>query len=636
MSTGSGSSSHSRFGSSSSTSSINSLSDTRHSSLYPEYRPNSYPSSSLHMERPNSNINLQTSLDFEMPDNMGRNYSTLQQNYNSLLDKISTSSPHPSSVSALSASTSSSGLSAAAAIPEIVTYKQSEKPGATFWQQKRWLERINKDLGRDPTHENPVATKNSLHFITTEKGQFPSKSRISEIRGVYASFYFELKKENLMPDVWSHAILSVKHRFRAVIESEIPELHLCDGHWKADKLAIVNFASWSGNHNRKGGRVKVEHDSDVDMDGDNNNNNDDLEIISDSEAPKRKAKASSSSLPAAKKHKALHSTPANDKGKGRADPPKRSRNPLMGKTPAFASPAAPSPVSLTPSPAPAPTPTPAPVPAPARAPTTTTDTAPPPVQTPTPAPVPAPTTMTDAAPSPAPTPTPAPVPAPAPTTTTDAAPSPSAPAPSTASSAPTPIGLAASVPIREVALTSSATASSTSAASTSVIQPPVHSSTVGPSSAAAAKKKRAWNPSEESTSQNFQYKKDHPDACKDDFDAYYAGLSAADKKQWKEKEKIAKANKRRAGEDTDTDSVGHHRSKSIDGDAETAKLDGKKTRIAEEDQPGRAGARTALDVEAGAEAGASGRQRGSTQWWAGAGSMAAWGGQERAGGRGGA
>jgi hypothetical protein len=204
-----------------------------------------------------------------------------------------------------------------------VTYKQSEKPGATFWQQKRWLERINKDLGRDPTPENPVATKNSLHFITTEKGQFPSKSRISEIRSVCASFYFELKKENLMPDVWSHAILSVKHRFRAVIESEIPELRLCDGHWKADKLAIVTFASWSGNHNRKGGRVKVEHDSDVDMDGDNNNNNNDgLEIISDSEAPKRKAKASFSSLPAAKKHKALHSTPANDKGKGRADPPK--------------------------------------------------------------------------------------------------------------------------------------------------------------------------------------------------------------------------------------------------------------------------------------------------------------------------
>jgi hypothetical protein len=211
-------------------------------------------------------------------------------------------------------------LSAAATIPEIVIYKQSEKPGATFWQQKRWLDRINNDLGRDPTPENPVATKNSLHFITTEKGQFPSKSRISEIRSVCASFYFELKKENLMPDVWSHAILSVKHRFRAVIESEIPDLRLCDGHWKADKLASVTFASWSGNHNPKGGRVKVEHDSDVDMGGDNNN--DDLEIISDSEAPKRKAKASSSSLPAAKKHKALHSTPANDKGKGRADPPK--------------------------------------------------------------------------------------------------------------------------------------------------------------------------------------------------------------------------------------------------------------------------------------------------------------------------
>jgi hypothetical protein len=77
MSTGSGSSSHSRFGSSSSTSSINSLSDTRHSPLYPEYHPNSYPSSSLHMERPNSNINLQTSLGFEMPDNMGRNVSTI-------------------------------------------------------------------------------------------------------------------------------------------------------------------------------------------------------------------------------------------------------------------------------------------------------------------------------------------------------------------------------------------------------------------------------------------------------------------------------------------------------------------------------------------------------------------------------
>ncbi|KAJ7844599.1 hypothetical protein B0H14DRAFT_2585112 [Mycena olivaceomarginata] len=165
MSTGSGSSSHSRFGSSSSTSSINSLSDTRHSSLYSEYRSNSYPSPSLHMERPNSNIDLQTSLDFEMPDIRAEishthqqsnyldqlqqlqhqnrqlqdqnlilhaQYSTLQQIYNSLLDKISTPSPQSSS-SALSASTSSSGLSVAADIPEIVTYKQSEKPGGMLW-----------------------------------------------------------------------------------------------------------------------------------------------------------------------------------------------------------------------------------------------------------------------------------------------------------------------------------------------------------------------------------------------------------------------------------------------------------------------------------------------------------------------
>ncbi|KAJ7851834.1 hypothetical protein B0H14DRAFT_2581240 [Mycena olivaceomarginata] len=59
------------------------------------------------------------------------------------------------------------------------------------------------------------------------------------------------------------------------------------------------------------------------------------------------------------------------------------------------------------------------------------------------------------------------------------------------------------------------------------------------------------------------------------------------------------------------------------------------SRTTEEDQPGRAEARAALDVEAGADVGcgsrggASGRQRGSAQWWvgAGAGSMAAWGKQ---------
>jgi hypothetical protein len=68
------------------------------------------------------------------------------------------------------------------------------------------------------------------------------------------------------------------------------------------------------------------------------------------------------------------------------------------------------------------------------------------------------------------------------------------------------------------------------------------------------------------------------------------------------------------------------------------------SRTTEEDQPGKAEARVVLDVEAGADVGcgnrggASGRQRGSAQWWvgAGAGSMAAWGKQERAGGRGGA
>ncbi|KAJ6560186.1 hypothetical protein B0H19DRAFT_1146735 [Mycena capillaripes] len=220
----------------------------------------------------------------------------LQKNFDSLLSTLS----NPSSTMNSTSNTRP--------VPPIVVLKEADHPNSKYWQKSRWTTHIDKERGRSSASGRSAASKNSLLFITTEDGDPPTTARISQARQSAGAFYFELLDDNLLPETWGKVTLSVKNRFRAVLEAEIAELRLCDGHWKADKLASITYSSWCGS-NRKSDKIKLE-DAEDDLESD------EYGIQSDEDTAKRKRSLTSTTTHVTKKPKP--SSTASSSGTGRS------------------------------------------------------------------------------------------------------------------------------------------------------------------------------------------------------------------------------------------------------------------------------------------------------------------------------
>ncbi|KAJ6589495.1 hypothetical protein B0H19DRAFT_1367816 [Mycena capillaripes] len=265
----------------------------------------------------------------------------LQKNFDQLLATLS----NPSS--------SMNSTSTSRPVPPIVVLTEADFPKAKYWQKTRWTAHIDKERGRSSASGRSATSKNSLLFITTEAGDAPTSPRISQARNSANAFYFELKTDNLLLETWGKATLSVMTRFRAVLEAEIPELRLCAGHWKVDKLASITYPSWCGSH-RKSDKVKLE-DLEDDFDNDEYENN------SDDEQLKRKRTATSTTNHSVKKPKPSSTVSVNrttgdsgkgksvDDGAGKIVKRQRPKNPLFGQTPPPSAAMSPSIPSMIPS-----------------------------------------------------------------------------------------------------------------------------------------------------------------------------------------------------------------------------------------------------------------------------------------------
>ncbi|KAK7035082.1 hypothetical protein R3P38DRAFT_2472187, partial [Favolaschia claudopus] len=94
-------------------------------------------------------------------------------------------------------------------------------------------------------------------FITDKEGSPLPSTRIRAMRRRCAEYFFELKYAGVLPTTWSQGTLTIKQNFRAVLENEVPELRLRNGHWKAEKLGSLAYSSWSSTHYPKDGRVVI-------------------------------------------------------------------------------------------------------------------------------------------------------------------------------------------------------------------------------------------------------------------------------------------------------------------------------------------------------------------------------------------
>ncbi|KAK7000179.1 hypothetical protein R3P38DRAFT_3219059 [Favolaschia claudopus] len=498
----------------------------------------------------------------------------LEKNYNALLNAKSWN-PHTATTAATPFPPSSTFNSQSQSITEIVKLKQDDFPNAKYWQQSAWVAQVKADSGRSNADDSQQAKKNSLLFITDKNGAPLPSARLTATRRRCAEYFFELKSAGVLPTTWSQGTLTIKQNFRAVLENDVPELRLCDGHWKADKLGSLTYSSWCSTHHPKDGRTVIkseERDDDGDLmefdDLDEFSEPDDARQRRPSETKDRKRKTASHDRRASKAKKSrristdsepMSAPPAlPEKGKGKEGSRKsiarRPHNPLAGKTPdprqLLSAPTSAADTAVGPAP-----PTPSrPLPTLSPAPSAENIAATPAASSPDPADPTVQTTPIIASDSSAPPriaapPTPFPgLPAPPSSTT----PLPALPAQANLPSEPT--HTLAVPPIAKPVFVPPPPISTLPAASTPA-NPAMHpipstSMTVssGPSnSAVSQRKERAWNPSAESTTAQglckYAYKQQNPTATKTDFEKYYANLSTEEKKTWREKERLAKATK---------------------------------------------------------------------------------------------
>ncbi|KAJ7714321.1 hypothetical protein B0H16DRAFT_1899142, partial [Mycena metata] len=423
---------------------------------------------------------------------------TLQSNFNSLL-------------SSLSKATSSSTTTLSSALPPVVTLQQADFPRSTYWQKKTFTDKITHDAGRNSRSK---ITKNSLLFITNEKGATPTPETLEDIRKFSYSLFFECEQEGILPPTWTQAGHGFIHRFRATLEEVFPDLRLCDGHWKVDRLGSKVYAAWCGTHRKK---IKVEHNSDDDGGGDEGDNDD---VV----VPQKRAASvhSHSAEPASKRPKPNSSASSSERPLTRTqDNQKRKiKNPLLNKTPATVATTAPSASTST---------TLSTLPA-----TSNSLAAPsPPTATSNPLTALPLTTATTSDPLPAPSPT---------TATADML---AAPDPTTATSNPLP----APSPSASITLAPSVHTVGPIAPpeSSGAPQPAAPNPGRGSTSLAPAPQPKAWKPTQNSTTPKgqaaFAYKTDNPAATKDEFEDYFKNLSTAAKEAFKVKASAIKAGK---------------------------------------------------------------------------------------------
>ncbi|KAK6975126.1 hypothetical protein R3P38DRAFT_2810923 [Favolaschia claudopus] len=241
----------------------------------------------------------------------------------------------------------SMSMSSAQPAPSLPSLQQAQYRDVKYWQQGQWAQAIKKQKGRSTGN---TISRNSLLFIEDKHGNSPSEEKVKEYRNFCYQFFFSLLQAGNAPTTWGKATHEVVSQFRSSAEREFSELRLCEGHWKAARLAGVVYFSWTSTHLSKDANVKTEENDDNDnaLDCDYDSGDDIIPARAQSAHPSRPNKRSntrvSSQGPQKKSKSVAPEVASNPHASTKRN---KTKNPLFGKTPAPVQVKVPSPPPTT-------------------------------------------------------------------------------------------------------------------------------------------------------------------------------------------------------------------------------------------------------------------------------------------------
>ncbi|KAG6913857.1 hypothetical protein DXG01_003830 [Tephrocybe rancida] len=108
-----------------------------------------------------------------------------------------------------------------------------------------------------PKKKDPKAVRDSLAYIQNKDGDPINELQASELCHHARSVWEYLHTEGMAPDTWKQCSEPALNYYLDEMYKFYPDLLLCDGDWKAERLVTDNYTGWMRNREKKKERKKV-------------------------------------------------------------------------------------------------------------------------------------------------------------------------------------------------------------------------------------------------------------------------------------------------------------------------------------------------------------------------------------------
>jgi hypothetical protein len=128
--------------------------------------------------------------------------------------------------------------------------QRDEFPSVKYWCRHEWS--ASEDLqvasiGAPGKARAAQGENVSMKFVEDENGNVIDGYRASSIRKFARSLWAGLSKAGKAPKSWGKVDAQTSSHFQIEMGRKFTELRLCEGNWKVDLIATMNYPSWFSN-----------------------------------------------------------------------------------------------------------------------------------------------------------------------------------------------------------------------------------------------------------------------------------------------------------------------------------------------------------------------------------------------------
>ncbi|KAL1699791.1 hypothetical protein EV121DRAFT_173629, partial [Schizophyllum commune] len=138
--------------------------------------------------------------------------------------------------------------------PRIIILNRKDYRRVRFWHWSEFSAWRKGELDVTPlgAEEDEKESQMAYRFLEDEAGQCVEEQKLITMREVlYSLWHTLLQVPELLPEKWGKASFEVKMYVSATLEEAFVEFRFCDGHWKAQRLATLNYPWWYRKHVRR-------------------------------------------------------------------------------------------------------------------------------------------------------------------------------------------------------------------------------------------------------------------------------------------------------------------------------------------------------------------------------------------------